>query len=157
VYGARERREAIRQLAELRRRRAAAEAALEDAHAARKHAEEAFDVASDRFTAAEAALDAARDVRAQARTARYAARDSPQARRRLVLSGCAGCGGTRSLAIEQVLWPAAVSCSPAGCTRAAGRRTSIRDSGEAPARGDHDVTHPASTACAGTSFPRLCR
>jgi hypothetical protein len=76
VYGARERREAMRQLADLRRRLADAEAALEEAHAARKHAEETFDAASDRFDAAEAALDAARDERARARTGRYAARQA---------------------------------------------------------------------------------
>ena len=45
----------MRQLAELRRRLAAAETALEEAHAARKHAEEAYDAAADRFGAAEAA------------------------------------------------------------------------------------------------------
>jgi hypothetical protein len=53
--GARERREAIRQLAELRRRQAAAEDALTDALAAMKSAEGAFDAAEDRFGAAERA------------------------------------------------------------------------------------------------------
>jgi hypothetical protein len=74
--GARERREAIRQLAELRRRLAAAEDALADALAAMKQAEGAFDAASDRFDAAERALDAAREQRAQARQYRYAARQA---------------------------------------------------------------------------------
>src|SRR5215813_11739728 len=64
---ARGRREAMRQLPSLRRRLAAAEAALEDAHTARKHAGEAFDAADDRFTEAERALDAAREQRARAR------------------------------------------------------------------------------------------
>jgi hypothetical protein len=51
--GARERREAIRLLADLRRRRlATAQDALAEAHAASKRAEEAFDAASDRFDAA---------------------------------------------------------------------------------------------------------
>lgn len=53
---ARERREAIRQLADLRRRLAAAEDALTDAVAAMKAAEGAFDAASDRFDAAEVLL-----------------------------------------------------------------------------------------------------
>ena len=74
--GARERREAIRQLAELRRRLAAAEDALTDALAATKQAEGAFDAASDRFDAAEHALDAAREERAQARRDRYTARQA---------------------------------------------------------------------------------
>jgi len=46
------RREAIRQLDDLRRRLAVAEDALADALAAMKRAEEAFDAASDRFDAA---------------------------------------------------------------------------------------------------------
>jgi hypothetical protein len=62
--GARARPEAIRQLAELRRRLAAAEDALIDALAAMKQAEGASDAAEDRFAAAERALEAA------ARTAR---------------------------------------------------------------------------------------
>jgi uncharacterized protein (DUF3084 family) len=66
----------MRQLADLRRRLAAAESALEEAHAARKHAEETYDAAADRFGEAEATLDAAREERAQARTARYAARQA---------------------------------------------------------------------------------
>ena len=74
--GARERREAIRQLAELRRRLAAAEHALAGAHTASKRAEEAFDAASDRFDTAERALDEAREDRAQARRERYAARQA---------------------------------------------------------------------------------
>ncbi len=64
---ARARREAIRQLADLRGRLAAAEDALSEAQAATKRAEAAFDAASDRFTCAEAALDAVREERAQAR------------------------------------------------------------------------------------------
>lgn len=74
--GARERREAIRQLAELRRRHAAAQDALTDALAAMKQADGAYDAASDRFDAAERALDAAREDRAQARRDRYAARQA---------------------------------------------------------------------------------
>src|SRR6516165_4262389 len=77
-YTARERRDAIRQLAELRRRLAAAEDALTEAHAAAKRAEEAYDAANDSFASAEAALDAARTERAQAREARYAARQTYQ-------------------------------------------------------------------------------
>ena len=73
-YGARDRREAIRRLAESRRRLAAAEDALAGARAAMKRAEGAFDAASDRFDAAERALDEAREERARARRARYAAR-----------------------------------------------------------------------------------
>jgi hypothetical protein len=73
-YGARDRREAIRRLAELRRRLAAAEDALAGAQVAMKRAEGAFDAAGDRFGAAERALDTAREERAQARRARYAAR-----------------------------------------------------------------------------------
>jgi hypothetical protein len=68
------RREAIRQLAELRRRLAAAEDAFADALAAMKQAEGAFDAASDRFGAAERALDAAREDRANARRDRLAPR-----------------------------------------------------------------------------------
>ena len=74
--GARERREAMRQLADLRRRLAVTEDALAEAQAASKRAEEAFDAASDRFDAAERALDEARDERAQARRDRYAARQA---------------------------------------------------------------------------------
>ena len=74
--GARGRREAIRQLADLRRRLATAEDTLADALAAMKQAEGAFDAASDRFDAAERALDAAREERAQARRDRYAARQA---------------------------------------------------------------------------------
>jgi len=74
--GARGRRAAIRQLADLRRRLAAAEDALAEAHAASKRAEEAFDAASDRFGAAERVLDTAREDRAQARRDRYAARQA---------------------------------------------------------------------------------
>jgi chromosome segregation ATPase len=74
--GAGERREAIRQLAGLRRRQAAAEQALTDALAAMKQAEGAFDAARDRFGAAERALDAAREDPAQARRERYAARQA---------------------------------------------------------------------------------
>ena len=72
--GAQPGREAIRQLADLRRRLAAAEDALADALAAMKQAEGAFDAASDRFDAAERALDAVREQRAAARRDRYAAR-----------------------------------------------------------------------------------
>jgi hypothetical protein len=75
VNGARERREAIRQLAELRRRLAAEETPA-DALAAMKSAEGAFDTANDRFDAAERALDEAREERAQARRERYAARQA---------------------------------------------------------------------------------
>ncbi len=46
---ARSRREAIRKLAALRRRLAAAEDELARTHAQRKRAEEAFDAAADRF------------------------------------------------------------------------------------------------------------
>src|SRR5215471_17005010 len=74
--GARERREAMRQLADLRRRLAVTEDALAEAQAASKRAEEAFDAASDRFDAAERALDEAREDRAQARRDRYAARQA---------------------------------------------------------------------------------
>ena len=74
--GARGRRAAIRQLADLRRRLVAAEDALAEAHAASKRAEEAFDAASDRFGAAERVLDTAREDRAQARRDRYAARQA---------------------------------------------------------------------------------
>jgi len=74
--GARQRREAIRQPGELRRRLAAAEDGPADALAAMKRAEEAFDPASDRFNAAESALDAARAERARARVERYAARQA---------------------------------------------------------------------------------
>ena len=74
--GARERREAIRQLAGLRRRLEAAEGALADDLAAMKRAETVFDAASDRFDAAEHALDEAREERAQARRDRYAARQA---------------------------------------------------------------------------------
>jgi hypothetical protein len=63
--GARGRREAVRQLADLRRRLAAAEDAVTDALAAMKQAEGVFDAASDRFDAAERAIDAARGQRAQ--------------------------------------------------------------------------------------------
>jgi hypothetical protein len=52
---ARGRGEAMRQLADLRRRLAAAEDALADALATMKRAEEEFDAANDRFTAAESA------------------------------------------------------------------------------------------------------
>ena len=76
VNEARERREAMRQLADLRRRLEAAEGALTDALAASKRAEEAFDAASDRFDAAERALDEVREDRAQARRDRYAARQA---------------------------------------------------------------------------------
>jgi chromosome segregation ATPase len=76
VNEARERREAMRQLADLRRRLEAAEGALTDALVASKRAEEAFDAASDRFDAAERALDEAREDRAQARRDRYAARQA---------------------------------------------------------------------------------
>ena len=76
VNEARERREAIRQLADLRRRLEAAEGTLTDALTASKRAEEAFDAASDRFDAAERALDDAREDRAQARRDRYAARQA---------------------------------------------------------------------------------
>ena len=76
VNEARDRREAIRQLADLRRRLEAAERALTDALAASKRAEEAFDAASDRFDAAERALDEAREDRARARRDRYAARQA---------------------------------------------------------------------------------
>jgi predicted nucleic acid-binding Zn-ribbon protein len=61
---ARARREAIRQLDDLRRRLAAAEDALAEARATTKRAEIEFDAASDRFTEAENALDAARAERA---------------------------------------------------------------------------------------------
>ncbi|MGN6174628.1 MAG: hypothetical protein ACTHPS_17040 [Streptosporangiaceae bacterium] len=71
---ARERREAIRQLADLRRRLDAAEHALAEAQTEQKRAETAFDAASDRFTEIEHSLDAARADRDQARRARYAAR-----------------------------------------------------------------------------------
>jgi len=77
-YGSRDRREAIRRLAGLRRRLAATEDALAGAGAAMKRAEEAFDAASDRFGAAERALDEAREERAQARRDRYAARQEHQ-------------------------------------------------------------------------------
>ena len=76
VDGARERREAMRHLAGLHRRRAAAEDALADALAAMKRTGEAFDAASDRFDAAERAPDDAREDRAQARRDRYAARQA---------------------------------------------------------------------------------
>ena len=76
VNEARDRREAIRQLADLRRRLEAAERALTDALASSKRAEEAFDAASDRFDAAERALDEAREDRARARRDRYAARQA---------------------------------------------------------------------------------
>jgi hypothetical protein len=77
VDGAWERREAIRQLAELRRRLTAAEDALTEAHAAMKRVEAAFDAASDAFTEdKQAALDAAREQRARAREARYAAQQA---------------------------------------------------------------------------------
>ena len=76
VNEARDRREAIRHLADLRRRLEAAERALTDALAASKRAEEAFDAASDRFDAAERALDEAREDRARARRDRYAARQA---------------------------------------------------------------------------------
>jgi chromosome segregation ATPase len=75
---ARARREAIRQLAGLRRRLAAAEDELARAQAGRKHAEEAFDAAADQFSEAERALDAAREARAQARRERYAARQADE-------------------------------------------------------------------------------
>jgi hypothetical protein len=71
---ARSRREVIRLLADARRRLAAAEAVLDEAHATRKRAEEAYDAAGDRFDAAEAALDVAREHCARARGERYAAR-----------------------------------------------------------------------------------
>ncbi len=85
---ARARREAIRQLDDLRRRLAAAEDALAEARATTKRAEIEFDAASDRFTEAENALDAARAERAQARPARYAAR---QAHERAITT-VPGCG-----------------------------------------------------------------
>jgi hypothetical protein len=50
VADARSRREVIRLLADARRRLAAAEAALDEAHATRKRAEEAYDAASDAST-----------------------------------------------------------------------------------------------------------
>ena len=75
---ARERREAIRQLADVRRKLDAAEHALAEAQAERKRAETAFDTASDRFTEIEHALDAARADRDQARRARYAARQADE-------------------------------------------------------------------------------
>ena len=71
-----ERREAMRQLADLRRRLEAAEGALTDGLAAMKHAEAAFDAADDRFTAAEHALARVREERAQSRRDRYAARQA---------------------------------------------------------------------------------
>ena len=78
--GARERREAIRQLAELRRRLAAAEERSpcpgRDEAGRRR-----VDAASDRFDAAERALDVAREERAQARRDRYAARQAYEAGR----------------------------------------------------------------------------
>jgi len=58
----------------VRRRLAAAEAALEEAHAIRKRAKEAYDAAGDRFDTADAVLDAARQDRAHTRAERYAAR-----------------------------------------------------------------------------------
>jgi uncharacterized protein (DUF3084 family) len=72
------RREAIRQLADLRRRLAAAEDTLTDALAAMKQAEGVFDAASDRFDAAELVLDTAREERAAAPRDRYAARQACQ-------------------------------------------------------------------------------
>jgi uncharacterized protein (DUF3084 family) len=75
-YGARDRREAIRQLNELRRRLTAAQDMLADAQVTMKRAEAAFDAASDRSAEAESALDAARAERAQARRDRYAAQQA---------------------------------------------------------------------------------
>jgi hypothetical protein len=75
-YGARGRREALRQLNDLRRRLAAAQGGLAGAQATVKRAEAAFDAASDRFAEAERALDAARAERAQARRDRYAAQQA---------------------------------------------------------------------------------
>jgi chromosome segregation ATPase len=75
-YGARGRREALRQLNDLRRRLAAAQDGLAGAQATVKRAEAAFDAASDRFAEAERALDAARAERAQARRDRYAAQQA---------------------------------------------------------------------------------
>jgi septation ring formation regulator EzrA len=76
AYSARERREAMHHLADLRRRLAEAEDALVEAQAARKRGETTFDAASDRFAAVEQALDAARDEQARARQERYAARQA---------------------------------------------------------------------------------
>jgi uncharacterized protein (DUF3084 family) len=73
--GARGRPEAVRQLADLRRRLAAAEDAVTDALAV-KQAEGAFDAAGDRFDAAERSLDATREQRAAARRDRYTARQA---------------------------------------------------------------------------------
>jgi chromosome segregation ATPase len=72
----RARREAIRQLNELRARLDTAEDALVDALATMKRTETAFDAANDRFVEAEHALDAARAERAKAREERYAARQA---------------------------------------------------------------------------------
>ena len=72
------RREAIRQLGDLRRRLTAAEDALADALAAMKQAEGAFGDAIDSFDAAEWALGAAREERAQARRDRYTARQASE-------------------------------------------------------------------------------
>jgi chromosome segregation ATPase len=69
-------REAIRQLAALRRRLTTAEDALAEARAALKRAETAYDAANDSFTEAERVLDAAREQRARAREAGYAARQA---------------------------------------------------------------------------------
>ena len=79
VNEARDRREAIRQLANLRRRLEAAEGALADALAASKRAEEAFDAASDLFDAARAsasAPSAASSLRRRLASCRIASRRS---------------------------------------------------------------------------------
>jgi uncharacterized protein (DUF3084 family) len=75
-YGARGRREAIRQLSELRRRLVAAQDALAGAQATAQRAETAFEAASEDFAEAEGALDAARERRAHMRRERYAARQA---------------------------------------------------------------------------------
>jgi len=108
--GAPGRREAVRQLADLRRRLAAAEDAVTDALAAMKQAEGAFDAASDRFDAAERALDAAREQRAQARRDRYTAR---QAYERASATADRLARGVRDLA-ERLDRPAGLAGSPAG-------------------------------------------
>ena len=108
---ARERREAIRQLADMRRRLAAAEDALADALAAMTRAEEGRDAASDRFDAAERVVDDARGHRVQARRVRHAARlaDKRTAMttdrlQRRVTDSCDWLAGFRSTAPRRKQW-----------------------------------------------------
>jgi len=74
VQGARRCREAVQQLADVRRRLEETEHALAEDATARKHAEEEYDAADDRFLEVQQELEEAMDQRAVTRRAGYAVR-----------------------------------------------------------------------------------